>query len=86
MYEVKLTRIARKAYLKLPEKFRKKVFAKLQELAKSPMAKHHDVKRLRSVENAYRLRIQDWRVIYRLEHNKMIIEIIKIAHRKEVYK
>jgi mRNA interferase RelE/StbE len=85
MYKIELTRSARKAYLKLPSKIRLSINQKLNNLAESPYAKHNDVKHLSGTKDCYRLRAGDWRVIYRLHNNALIIEVIKIAHRKEVY-
>jgi mRNA interferase RelE/StbE len=34
----------------------------------------------------YRLKLRTYRVIYKKENEKLIIYIIRIAHRKEVYK
>ena len=83
MYKIELTKPARKAYLNLPEKFRQKVSKKLTALAEAPMAKHHDVKRLSGMEKVYRLRIQDWRVVYRIEHNvskRLANHMVAISH------
>lgn len=35
---------------------------------------------------AYRIRIGDYRVIYEIFDNKLLIEIVKAAHRKNVYR
>jgi len=37
-----------------------------------------------SLKGAMRLRVQDWRVIYRIESHNVVL-ILKIGHRKEVY-
>ena len=34
----------------------------------------------------YRLRIGDWRVVYTLEQDRLIVAVIKIEPRGEVYK
>ncbi|WOC53202.1 toxin-antitoxin system, toxin component, RelE family (plasmid) [Bergeyella porcorum] len=35
---------------------------------------------------AYRIRIGDYRVIYEITESQITIDVIKINHRKEVYK
>lgn len=85
MYTIELTRSARKTYLKLPEEIRKAVYEKLGKLAQAPFAPYNDVKSLQGMKDCYRLRVRDWRVIYRLHNHSLIIEVIKIGHRKEVY-
>lgn len=86
MYKIELTRVARKAYLKLPDHIRKSIYEKLLKLAQSPFASHNDIKQLQGVKHCYRLRVGDWRVIYRLDNSALIIEVIKIAHRREAYR
>ncbi len=86
MYEIKLTKPARKAYLKLPDNIRSAIYFKLSILAEAPFAKYNDVKRLQGMDKCYRLRIGRWRVIYKLYNESFMIEVIKIAHRKEVYR
>lgn len=86
MYSVELSRQARKAYLKLPETVRKIIHEKLISLAKSPYDYYHDVKKLKGVMNCYRLRVGDWRVLYHIHNEALMIEVITIGHRKEVYR
>jgi mRNA interferase RelE/StbE len=40
---------------------------------------------LKGVESLYRVRVQDYRLIYLIENQIIKITIIKIGHRKEVY-
>ena len=42
--------------------------------------------KLKGSDNAYRIRSGDYRVIYTVLNAKLIIEIIKVSHRKDVYK
>lgn len=34
----------------------------------------------------YKLKVGDWRIIYDIDHNKKIITVHKIGHRKEIYR
>lgn len=86
MYKLELTKPARKAYLKLSDEIRKSIHEKLLKLAENPYAPNHDIKQMQGIQGYYRLRIGDWRVIYKLETAVLIIEVIKIGHRKEVYR
>ena len=36
--------------------------------------------------NAYRIRIGDYRIVYEIIDNKLIIHVIAIGHRKDIYK
>lgn len=35
--------------------------------------------------DAYRIRVGDYRIIYEIEENLLIIKVVAIAHRKDVY-
>ena len=42
-------------------------------------------KKLKGFKNLYRIRSGNYRIIYSVEHEVLIIEILKIAHRKDAY-
>ncbi|MDQ6756349.1 MAG: type II toxin-antitoxin system RelE/ParE family toxin [Bacteroidota bacterium] len=42
-------------------------------------------KKLKGFKNLYRIRVGNYRIIYSVQHDILIIEILKIAHRKDVY-
>ncbi len=42
--------------------------------------------KLKGSEHAYRLRVGNYRVIYEVFDDEIIIEIVKVAHRREVYR
>ena len=44
------------------------------------------VKKLHGSESTYRIRIGDYRVIYELFTNRLVIEIVRVRHRKDVYR
>ena len=44
------------------------------------------VKALKGEEKNYRLRVGDYRVVYELKHDRLVVLVIKVAHRKEVYR
>jgi len=43
-------------------------------------------KKIMGTEHTYRLRIGNYRIVYSIENNRLIIEIIRIGHRKDVYR
>ncbi len=46
----------------------------------------HGVKKLRGYPNYYRIRVGDYRIIYSIEHQILKIEIIRVGHRRDVYR
>ncbi len=69
---------------KLPKSVLKQIVRKIQTLAKNPL-QNSSVK-LRGATNLYRIRHTDYRIIYSFNNDELVILVIKIAHRKDVYK
>ena len=60
-----------------------KILKKIRELQDSN--ENLDIKKLKSKNNLYRLKVGNFRVIYNIQHERIVIYIIKIGHRKNVY-
>lgn len=63
----------------------KRIRAKVLALARNPTAPNNSVKKLVGVDG-YRLRVGDWRVIYTLRHKTLTVVVVRVGHRREVYK
>lgn len=84
MYQVIISRIAEKQIESLPKHIANNVVAKIDTLALNP--RPHGCKKLEGCEKEYRVRSGDYRIIYRIEDNKLIVEVIRVAHRSGAYK
>lgn len=59
---------------------------KLLILAKNPGVLKNNIKRLSGTEEEYyRLRVGSYRVIFKKERKHLLIIIVRIGHRKEIY-
>lgn len=85
MYKIAFTHQAAKAIYRAPSTVAASIRKKLEQLAADPFAENLDVKKLQN-RPGYRLRVGDWRVIYEIQKNEVIIMVLKIAPRGEVYK
>ena len=85
MYEVFYRKSAQKALLKLPSEIRVEFQQAFRLLAESPTRRDLDVKSLQGREG-YRLRISQWRAIYRVEAKRLIIIVLDIGSRGDIYK
>lgn len=84
MYKIILTKAVEKQLKKIPKKDQLKITDKLQSLSSN--SKPSEVKPLKGkLAPYYRIRSGDYRVIYAIEDDKLVVLIIKIAHRKDVY-
>lgn len=91
MYKVEIGKRALKELEKLPTSMIVKFRQKFKEVANDPY-NANNVKKIVNpkslgidLDEVYRVRIGNYRAIYSIENNILVIHIWKIAHRKEVY-
>ena len=82
-YKILIKRSVEKDLLKIPKKDVKKILEIIEALAENPYPSN--VKKL-SYQEKYRIRYRQYRILYQIEKEILTIYIIKIAHRKDVYK
>lgn len=71
--------------LKKIEKYElKKISIKIDRLAKNPRPKN--AKKLINQKNLFRVRSGDYRIIYQIKDSVLLILVVKIGHRKDIYK
>ena len=84
MYTVITTRSFNKAIAKLPTNWQKRTVAKIKEVAVNPHAPSNNLTKLQGRE-AYRLRVGDWRVIYELHDDRLVMVILEVGPRGGIY-
>jgi mRNA interferase RelE/StbE len=57
---------------------------KIELLAADPFAPNNNVRQLTN-HPGYRLRVGDWRVVYLVREEALVIAVVRIAPRGEVY-
>lgn len=85
MYTVNFLRKASKTLKKIDKVYSVLILNKLNELAKNPF-ENTNVKALAGKNKTYRLRVADYRVIYEIKNNELIILVLDIDHRSRIYK
>ncbi len=83
-YEIELTRIALKNMTKIPKRDLLRIQNKLEALSMEPTPP--EIKKIQGDDNLYRIRSGNYRILYRIFENKLIILIVDIDHRKDIYK
>ncbi|MEH2059199.1 MAG: type II toxin-antitoxin system RelE/ParE family toxin [Nostoc sp.] len=83
-YEVKFSKGAKKQFRKLPLDVQERIQTKINDLAIEPHP--NGVKKLQGDDNSYRIRVGDYRVVYELDDDVLIVTVIKVGHRSEIYK
>ncbi|NOT91115.1 type II toxin-antitoxin system RelE family toxin [Ferruginibacter sp.] len=84
-YQIVYTTSANKELSEIPVADYKKVIAAVNSLADNPFP--HGALKLEGVKGKlYRIRKGNYRIIYSVEHSVITVTILKIAHRKDVYR
>ncbi|MEH2349867.1 MAG: type II toxin-antitoxin system RelE/ParE family toxin [Nostoc sp.] len=71
-------------FKKLSQELQYRIQPKIDELAIEP--RPNGVKKLQGEENTYRIRVGDYRVIYDIFDDVLLVNLIDIGHRSKVYK
>ena len=61
-----------------------RILAAVEALSLNPFPQ--GVKKLHGGESTYRIRIGDYRVIYEVCSDRLVVEIARVRHRKDVYR
>ena len=85
-YTIEFVRSARKEFERLPPKARNRVVEALQLLSQNPYSELLKVKKLKDANDVYRIRIGDYRVLYELSNDRLVVLVVKIGHRREIYR
>jgi mRNA interferase RelE/StbE len=86
MYKLRFLGKAIKDFDKIDPPFQKIIKEKLLILAENPLALKNNIKRLKDKDlEIYRLRVGSYRVIFQKKQEELVILVIRIGHRKEIY-
>jgi len=85
MLQIEYRRAARKALTKLPRAVADQFLAAFEALATDPGRRDLDVKPM-IARDGHRLRIGRYRALFRIERDRMVILVLEIGPRGDVYK
>lgn len=83
-YQVIFSRSAQKELEALPVEIISRITPKIENLAVDPCP--DNCNKLKGQVNNWRIRFRDYRVIYSVDDDLRIVEIIMICHRSQAYK
>jgi len=83
-YRIEFKPSAAKEFSQLPKNIQKRIAAKVNTLADNPRPR--GVEKLEGRENRYRIRVGDYRVIYEIHDEVLLVLVVRIGHRREVYR
>lgn len=84
-YKITFKASAEKDLRKLPKPIILSILTAIDDLAVNPYPT--GTKKLKGQEKPYfRIRTGDYRIIYEVNNQQLIVHIVEIGHRKEIYK
>ena len=83
-YEVVFSKRAEKDIERLPARVVEKIIPVIVSLEGNP--RPFGCKKLKGYTDLWRIRIGNYRIIYSIEDKIKIVEIIRVGHRKDIYK
>ncbi len=83
VYTIVFSKSAEKFLKTLDKSARQRVITKIKELCTN--SENLDIKKLKSRRALYRLRVGRFRVIYTIESERLVIYIVGVGHRKNIY-
>jgi mRNA interferase RelE/StbE len=82
-YNLQIKRSAEKELRRLPKADIRRIAQRIERLASDP---HPAGCEKLFGDEGYRIRQGDYRILYRVEEERRIVEVYKIGHRREVYR
>ena len=83
-YSVVFARSARRELEQLEARVARRIIARIEALASNP--RPHGCVKLQGADDLWRIRVGDYRVIYAIADELLIVTIVRVAHRKDVYR
>ncbi len=82
VYNIVLSKQAQKSLDKFSDKIAEPIFDAISALSTNP--RPHGFKKLKG-RDGYRIRVGNYRVIYDIYDMELVIDIITLGHRKDIY-
>jgi mRNA interferase RelE/StbE len=83
-YQVVFDPAARKQFLRLDRPVQIRLLPHIEALADNP--RPAGVVKMAGEENQWRVRVGDWRIIYSIFDRELVVLVMKLGHRREIYR
>jgi mRNA interferase RelE/StbE len=83
MYQIELRRRAQRALDRLPKTDFQAVIEAIKGLAQTPRPR--GVEKVKST-GLWRIRQGDYRIIYAIDDNQQLVTVVRVGHRREIYR
>lgn len=83
-HEVEISRTAEKQLHALPREEQERIVRRILALADDPLPRGS--RKLGGYDDVYRVRVRHYRILYSVAGRELVIIILKIGHRRDVYR
>ena len=83
-YTIEFAKSAEREFKALERALQRRIAIHIEALATDPFPA--GTKKLKGETHLYRIRVGDYRVIYKVEGKRLVVLVLKIAHRRDVYR
>ncbi|HEX8816011.1 MAG TPA: type II toxin-antitoxin system RelE/ParE family toxin [Terriglobales bacterium] len=83
-YRLEFTTSALREMRALDRQFQRRIADKINALCDEPLPPGS--KKLQGQPDHFRIRVGDYRVIYRLDGSRVVVVIVRVGHRREAYR
>ena len=83
-YRIEVSATAEKQIRKLPGEDQVRVLRAIRPLATEPIPPGS--RKVHGYDDVFRIRVETYRILYRVEGRRLLIIILKIGHRREIYR
>jgi mRNA interferase RelE/StbE len=83
MYKIEIRRRAQRGLDNLPKSDFQAIVAAIKDLAQTPRPR--DIEKVKT-SGIWRIRQGDYRIIYAIEDNEHLVTVVRVGHRREIYR
>jgi len=83
-FAIKFSPHATRSFRKLPRSVQVRMHGAIEQLKENP--RPQGAEKLKESENTYRIRVGDYRILYEIQDQELVVYVIETAHRREVYR
>ena len=83
-YEIEYKPAADRQLEKLAKSAQKRIIKRIEELAENPRPR--GAKKLEGMDDLWRIRVGQYRVLYTIEDDVLMVLVVRVADRKDVYR
>ena len=84
MYAIEVAPAAERAIKKLSDEIRRRIVKAILKLEEEP--RPSGIRKLSGENDLYRIRVGDYRIVYKIQDDVLVVVIVRVGHRREVYR